>query len=88
MVASVIPVSLPKKKSENASNGENSYCLFLRIIFILRAFMVLAFDSNFTWVAEKALNAKIEEPIFHRIRDVVPNKVYFLHYGMPTVQKL
>jgi hypothetical protein len=50
--------------------------------------MVLAFDSNFTWVAEKALNAKIEEPIFHRIRDVVPNKVYFLHYGMPTVQKL
>lgn len=31
---------------------------------------------SFSWQeAEKALNAKIAEPLFHRVRDVAPNKV-------------
>lgn len=34
-----------------------------------------AYIQNFLQEAESALNAHIQEPIFHRVRDVAPNKV-------------
>jgi hypothetical protein len=34
-----------------------------------------------TQEAQNKLNAKIAEPIFHRVRDVAPNKVYTAYSG-------
>jgi hypothetical protein len=48
---------------------------------LLSSYFLLYFNqpfciySTFLQEAESALNAHIQEPIFHRVRDVAPNKV-------------
>ena len=57
---------------------------FFPLNFIFLASCVLYCNQNFciysTFLqeAESALNAHIQEPIFHRVRDVAPNKVLII----------